>query len=146
MHLVLLADKKRAIIFTMVNGAMGDVKELVINDVPQKVKHGENAWDAQDKINRHIEDHLHRHLQIVAKEMEEFSKDKKIDQIVLGGHKALFAKIIKHLPLHIRKKISGTFVSELKIPVSQIARHARLVIDKLEEEKELKKLEARLAH
>ena len=103
-YLVLLVDRKRARMFTMSNGVVEADEELIINDVPQKVKHGDDTWDAQNKIFRHIEDHLHRHLTLIAQNTASYAKKNNINRVIIGSHKPLFSKIKKHLPYPLNKK------------------------------------------
>jgi hypothetical protein len=65
---------------------------LIIHDksVPQNVKgRSIETPHAQrdDKIQRHIQDHLHRHYSLIAEKVSHFIKDKEITAIILGGHK-----------------------------------------------------------
>lgn len=130
----------------LLEGAVKYSKEFFNDTMPQNVKHGENTWDAQDKIFRHREDHLHRHLLYVAEKTSEFVKEYKIRHVLLGGHKDLFPKVKKHLPKDVQKKVIGTFVTELTIPLPALAKHAKMVIEELHEQEIVKKLEARLAN
>lgn len=118
--------------FILRKGVVKQDEEIIIDNVPQKVKHGDDTWDAQDKIFRHIEDHLHRHLKLVAQKVSSFVKKKRIDGIVIGGHKPLFAKIEKHLQYPLSRKVKGTFVTELKAPFGQILKRAKHAIKEIE--------------
>ncbi len=131
-YMVLLADRKNARMFTLTGGAVGQVKECKEGYVPQKVKHGDDTWDAPDKIFRHIEDHLHRHLSHVAQTADTFAKENQISSLIIGSHKPLFPKIEKHLSAPLRKKIKGTFVTELKAPFNTILARAIHCRDQIE--------------
>ena len=131
-YMVLLADRKRAQMFMLSNGVVGYSKEFINEHVPQKVKHGDDTWDAQDKIMRHIEDHLHRHLQHVAKVADTFAKKNHISGLIIGGHKELFGKIRKHLSYPLNKKMKGTFVTELKAPFNEVLKRAKATIGAIE--------------
>ncbi|OGH20761.1 MAG: hypothetical protein A3D74_05550 [Candidatus Levybacteria bacterium RIFCSPHIGHO2_02_FULL_37_13] len=119
-YLVLLADRKRARLFTVHLGKIEEHEDIVNGFVPQKVKHGDDTWDAQDKILRHIEDHLHRHLKLIAQSVDDFVKQKRIEFIILGGHKEFFNKIKKHLPKRLAKKVLGELVTEINIPLNDV--------------------------
>lgn len=135
-YMILLADRKRAKIFTLIDGAVEGLERLVDGHVPQKVKHGSNTWDAQDKIMRHIEDHLHRHLELVARHAISYAKKNGISKIIIGSHKPLLAKVKKHFPNPFSRRIKGEFVTELKGPFNEVVRRARLCISTLEAKKE----------
>lgn len=144
--MVLLADRKRARMFTLLDGVVKKSEEHIYDDVPQKVRHGDDTWDAQDKIFRHIEDHLHRHLTVVALNASVFAKENNINGIIIGGHKQLFTKIKSHLQYPLNKKIKGTFVTELKAPFGEIIERAKNCILQLENDDEIKRYEKSLIH
>ena len=131
-YLVLLADREKIKIFTVRLGKIEEQKEIYDGQVPQKVKHGDNTWDAQDKIFRHIEDHLNRHLKLIAGAAEGFVKNNGISFIIIGGHKEMFPKIKRHLPYPLNKMVIGEFVTELNIPLNEILKKSKLVAEKLE--------------
>lgn len=135
-YMVLLADRKRAKMFTLVDGMVGRKEEFRNGHVPQKVKHGDDTWDAPDKIFRHIEDHLHRHLTLVGQHAFNFSKGDHIAGVIIGSHKPLFSKIEKHLPYPLSRKVKGRFVTELKAPFNEILKRAKRLIDQIEKGKD----------
>lgn len=143
-YLVLAVDRQKALLFAMVDGIVESNAVVLSNSVPQKVKHGDDTWDAQDKIFRHIEDHLHRHLEKVAKKTTEFAKKNRVSGILIGGHKPLFAKVEKHIPYPFSKKIKGTFVTELKIPQNDIIKKAVKKLERLERLAENERLQKAL--
>lgn len=131
--MVLLVDRKRAVMFSLFEGLVDNVKEVKSDDVPKKVKHGDDTWDAQDKINRHIEDHLHRHLIHVSKQLSSFAEKNKINTILIGSHKNLFSKIIEQLPYPYRNKVKGTFTTELKAPFNEVLLKAEQAMQNIKE-------------
>lgn len=131
-YLVLLVDRVRAEFFTLLDGSVGSHEILKRDQVPQRVKHGNNIWDAQDKIMRHIENHLHRHLQNVSRAVSTFAKKNRIHGILIGSHKPLFQKIEKHLAYPFNRKIKGRFVTELKGPFNEVLRRAKKSISQVE--------------
>lgn len=131
-YLVLLIDRKQVKYFTLSNGVVGASSEFVDGQVPQKVKHGDDTWDAQDKIFRHIEDHLHRHFLLVFKAVKSFLRENHVNAILIGSHKPLFSKIEKHIPYPLNLKIEGKFVTELKGPFNEVLKRAKRVISQIE--------------
>jgi hypothetical protein len=143
-YLILLVDREHARFYLISNGHFIEEKELEKDHVPQKVKHGDDTWDAQDKIFRHIEVHLHKHLQRVVEEAANFIKGKNVTGVLIGGHKPLFTKVTHHLPTQLSKKVIGTFVTELKINKEMILKNAQKEIDKIETLNEENKLQQAL--
>lgn len=145
-YMVLLVDRNRANMFTLLDGVVGKKEVLTDDDTPQKVKHGDDTWDSEDKIFRHIEDHLHRHLQKVGKHAFTFAKENRTAGLIIGGHKPLFSKVEKNLPAALSKKVTGTFVTELKAPFGEILKRAKKCIDRIEREEEIKRYEDHFIH
>lgn len=144
--MILLVDRKRSKMFTLVNGLVMKNEEFKFSDTPRKVRHGDDTWDAQDKIYRHIEDHVHRHLASIAESATIFAKQNHVSGIIIGGHKPLFSKIVNHLKYPLNKKVKGTFVTELKAPFDEIVKRAIDKISKLEIDEEIKRYEKSLAN
>ena len=120
-YLVILADREKMRFFTIHLGKIEETKEIIDDQVPQRVKAHTINLGRTDKIMRHIEYHLNEHLKLVAKEAKNFVKGKKIDLVVIGGHKEMLHKIRKHLLYPLNKKVLGEFVTELNIPLSKIS-------------------------
>lgn len=130
--MVMLVDRKRALLFTILNGHVQRRKEFVDGHVPQNVKHGDDTWDAQDKIFRHIQNHLHWHLNLIAKKAVVFAGNDSIYGVIIGSHKPLFSNIVKHIPYPLSRKVKGTFVTAFKVPFGEIIKRAEHCIDKIE--------------
>jgi len=114
-YLVLLIDKKHTKFFILRGQSVERIVEKRAHEhIPQKVKHGDDTWDATDKIFRHIQVHLHRYLQNTMKEVTTFVGNEHVDGVFIGSHKALFPKIKEHLPQKLQKKVVGCIVLDLK--------------------------------
>lgn len=119
-YLILLADRKKAIFLIVNRGKIEERKDIINDNVPQNVKAKKIDWGRDDKIFRHIEQHLHYHLQFIAREALEFAKGRKIKFLLLGGHEELIPKMRKHLLYPLNKIVKGGFITELKIPQDRI--------------------------
>ncbi len=119
-YLVLLADREKARLFTVHLGEIREHRDIFNGVVPQKVRAGDDAWDQQNKIFRHIEDHLHRNLQLITRATDDFVKNNPVSFVIIGGHKEMIPKIKKHLKYPLSKMILGEFVTELNIPLNEI--------------------------
>ena len=144
-YMILLVDRQKAKIFTISDGIVGQKEEFVNHEVPQRV-HANNIhfYGRSDKIARHIEEHLHRHLLLVAQKAAQFAKQNHISGLIIGGHKPLFKKIEKHLLYPLNKKVKGKFVTELKTPFNNILKKVRQYILNLENHEEVMRYEAYL--
>ncbi|MCL4417156.1 MAG: hypothetical protein M1365_10730 [Actinobacteria bacterium] len=127
-YLVLLADREKARLFTVHLGKIAEQKDFFNKgEVPQNVKAKKIDYGREDKIFRHIEQHLHYHLQMIAKKTREFIQGKNIRFIILGGHKEMLPKIKKHLLYPANKMVKGKFVTELNIPLADILKHSKKI-------------------
>lgn len=115
-YLVLLIDREKARFFTVFMGKAEEAYDYLSTDVPQRVKAKKIDWGRYDKIPRHIEDHLHRHLKIISQLTRIFVEGRKIQYIILGSHKELLPKIKAHFKYPLNKMIKGEFITELKGP------------------------------
>lgn len=130
-YFVLLADREKARLFTVHLGRIEEHLDFLDESVPQRVKQIHEAWARGNKITRHIEDHLHRHLKLITQKTKEFAKHKDIRFLILGGHRNLFNKIKELLPKDLRDKVYGTFVTELNIPVNDVFLHSKKIAERI---------------
>ncbi|MDO8583038.1 MAG: hypothetical protein Q7R51_00725 [bacterium] len=115
-YLFVIADRKFAKILTFLDGVLESHTEILDSSVPQDVKSNkEENYARNNKIIRHIEDHIHRHLQLISKKVDEFVGVKPVHGVFIGGHKELLHLIKKHLNPNLRKKIVGEFIAPLKV-------------------------------
>jgi len=119
-YLVLLVDRAKARMFTVHLGEIEEHKDIFNGKVPQRVKAKKTDYGRDDKIPRHIEDDLRRHLELLASEAKEFLKGKKSHFIILGSHKEMLPKIKQTLPYPLNKMVAGEFVTELNVPLSRV--------------------------
>lgn len=130
-YVIVVADREKAELFSIVRGAVEDYRHVFDPSVPQNVKSNkENFYARNDIIARHIQDHLHRHLQLIAESLADLLDGKPVQGVMIGGHKTLFADIKKHLPESLQDRIIGEFVTELNIPKDQIILHAQNALEK----------------
>ncbi len=134
-YLVLLADREKARLFTVSFGKIKKQKEISDPQVPQKVKHGDDTWDQQGKIMRHIEDHLHRHLKLITQEVYGFVKDFPVKFIIVGGHKEIIPKIKKNLTYPLNKIVQGEFIIDLNTPLNDIFLKSKKIASHINEKK-----------
>lgn len=144
-YLVILADRKRAHLILVKNGKVVLYEKLPTDLAPRKVKHGQNDWDAPDKILRKRNGLLDIHLENISKSAIEFTKNIRIDGVVFGGHQDLHHKIAETLTYPLKNKFIGFFITELKIPQNQLTEKALQRILELEKEKEEKKIQEALS-
>lgn len=130
-YLVLLVDREKARLFTVHLGKIEEHKDIINGEVPQNVKAKKIDYGRDDIIFRHIQQHLHRHLQNIAGKTRDFTKGKNIHFIILGGHIEMIPRIKKHLPYPLNKMVLGEFITELNIPLNEVLLHSKKVATRI---------------
>lgn len=120
-YLVILADRKKTRFFTIFLGDFENQgEELVAEDVPQKVK---AEGYRPGKIQRHIKDHLRKHLKNVGDKAMDYliaNRINQLDGIFIGTHQELFSEIKDNLPRKLKHKVSGEFVTDVNKPLAEV--------------------------
>jgi peptide chain release factor subunit 1 len=133
----LLVDRTRARIFEIFMGEIEEQSEIY-DEVPAKVR--EAGWYglSEKRIQRHIEDHLYRHLKGVVDRTLIHFREKRFDWLLLGGHPEILSEMEKSLHSFLKQKLRRTFRADITI-------HQKDVLNKtIELEREIKKEEDRV--
>lgn len=121
-YMVLLVDREKARMFTVEQGEIAEQSEFSSNYVPQNKQATGRDGNAgrSDIMTRHTNELLKRHIDNACKAASKFASTKDIDFLIIGGHSEIFAKVAKSLPLNLRDKLAGSFVTEINIPLNDI--------------------------
>ncbi len=132
-YLFIVADLKKAFLYLFNNGNLATTRKIMDPTVNKKIKSNSGELSGRNtKLDHKIDNQIHRHLQLIAKEATILVSGKKINGIFIGGHKTLFNKIEKELPTALQKMIRGEFVTELNIPEEELISHcSRTLLDYL---------------
>jgi peptide chain release factor subunit 1 len=117
-YCVLVADSRKARIFSLFLGEMEEHSEIFLEDeVPDRVRvnlsmtgtsTGVKGGLGDERIQRHIEDHVNRHLKHVADKSFDFIKDKGFTRVILGStEEKILPRLRDHLHSYIRERIAG---------------------------------------
>jgi peptide chain release factor subunit 1 len=98
-----LVDRERARIFLSSLGEIEEVSRL-LDDVPGQ--HDQGGW-AQARLQRHIEDHVQRHLKHVAETLLRIQRSRPFDHLVLAGPEESVAEFERDLHDYARRRILG---------------------------------------
>jgi peptide chain release factor subunit 1 len=98
-----LVDRERARIFMSSLGEIEEVSRL-LDDVPGR--HDQGGW-AQARLQRHIEDHVQRHLKHVADILLRIQRRRPFDHLVLAGPEEAVAALEQDLHDYARRRILG---------------------------------------
>lgn len=98
-----LVDRERARIFLSSLDEIEEVSRL-LDDVPGR--HDQGGW-AQARLQRHIEDHVQRHLKHVANVLLRIQRRRPFDHLVLAGPEETVAELERDLHDYSRRKVLG---------------------------------------
>lgn len=108
-----LVDRERARIFLSSLGEIEEVSRL-LDDVPGQ--HDQGGW-AQARHQRHIEDHVQRHLKHVADTLLRIQRRRPFDHLVLAGPEEAVAELERELHDYARQRILG----RMSLPITASA-------------------------
>lgn len=114
-YLVVLADRSRGRFFTIYLGNFEDEAVIINHESLHKAK----VYDI-DHVDQHIRDHLYKHLLNVGLKALEFTRNKRIDGVLIGGHKELIKQIWNCLPKVLKGKTIGEFNTEINLPLGDL--------------------------
>lgn len=145
-YIVLLIDREKARLFSVYLGEIQEYTEVFDGIVPQNVRANErDFYGRSDKIFRHIQDHLHRHVAIIANSLSEFIKKNGGNFLLIGGHKELLAMVKNELPDSVQKMVVAEFVTSVNIPLQKVLLQSKAVAEKIEQNEEESRLQSALA-
>lgn len=133
-YCVLVTDARKARIFSLYLGEFEEDKNVFNGDVPSKVSVGRGVrvggpgvWGGTGelRIQRHIEDHVHRHLKRVAEQTFDFFMQKKCDLLIIAGPEDKTIPYLKdHLHSYVRERLAGEFHARPDMPLVQLKERA----------------------
>lgn len=105
-----IADRERARILI---SSLGEIEEVshVLDEVPGR--HDQGGW-AQARLQRHIEDHVQRHLKRVADTLFRIHEGRRFDHLVLAGSEQTVAELERELHDYVRRAI----LERVSLPMS----------------------------
>lgn len=130
---VVVTDKAKARIFTVYLGEITERSEI-LDIVPGWHKQG--GWAAA-RFQRHIEDHVNRHLKHVADTVFEFHKAEGFGRLVIGGSQEIRARLYPILHSYLQRIIAGNINVDVASSTDEILKAA----GKIEAEVEAKRSE-----
>jgi peptide chain release factor subunit 1 len=98
-----LVDRGRARIFLSSLGEIEEVSRL-LDEVPGQ--HDQGGW-AQARLQRHIEDHVQRHLKHVADTLLRIQRRRPFEHLVLAGPEEAVGELERDLHDYARRRILG---------------------------------------
>ncbi|MDI6894075.1 MAG: Vms1/Ankzf1 family peptidyl-tRNA hydrolase [Bacillota bacterium] len=107
--------------FLTAGGGQAREVETLASDVPSRVRRSGWAGLKGRRIERHIDDHVQRHLKEVAGRAQALAEEHDCDYVVVGGNPALSQQLLHGLASPWRERVLGT------LPLAAAARPAQVL-------------------
>jgi peptide chain release factor subunit 1 len=127
-YCVVVADREKARLFTMYLGKITEGGDL-FDVVPGWHKQG--GW-AQARFQRHIDDHVNRHLKNVADAIFQFYKAEGFGHLIIGGPPEVRTRLSRILHSYLQKLIAGSIAVDVMANPDEILRVAREIEEETE--------------
>ncbi len=147
-YCVVVCDSRKARIFSLYLGTIEESSEAFLEDnVPDGVRVKQSmtaggggtiqAGLGDKRIERHIQDHVHRHLKRVADKTLEFFKKKRFTRLMLAGPEDKTLPWLKdHLHSYLRQRLATEFSAHPDNHISEIREKAVEAAQQWEREQE----------
>jgi peptide subunit release factor 1 (eRF1) len=104
---VALVERDRARIFCGDESALEEIVDERDTDVPGR--HDQGGWS-----QRHIEDHVDRHLSDIAGRLLDLYKEGRVERLVIGCTEELLPRVLDHLHSYLRERFAGRIEVDVK--------------------------------
>jgi len=127
-----LVDREKARIF---QARMGRIREEtgVFDDVPGR--HDQGGW-SQARYQRHIEDHVGRHLRHVGEELFRYFKRQGFDHLILAGPDEVVAEFEPDLHDYLKRRIVARIALPVGTSASEVLERSLQVEEEMEARRE----------
>lgn len=122
-YLVIVAYKTKGRFFTIHLGNFEDQGEEVVDSFILKRVRAQNGA----KFGRYMNEHFYQHIKHVIDEAQLYLSKKhikKIDGVIVGGHKEHLNRIKEFLPKQLQEKVIGRFIAEPDLPIGDLTHKA----------------------
>jgi peptide chain release factor subunit 1 len=127
-----LVDREKARVLISSLGEIEEVSHL-LDEVPGR--HDQGGW-AQARLQRHVEDHVLRHLKHVADVLLHVQQRQGFDHLVLAGAEETLAELEKELHDYVRRRILAHVSMPVTAPADQVLDRAVALESELEQRRE----------
>ncbi len=142
---VVLADKKRARVFTVCLGEITEHTDLVSETTSRTQTTGTDHWWSQKRFQRHHQQEVTWHARRVVEALLDLSLRSTFDRLVVAGPPEATGQIVRLLP----RRLQGRVVATLNLPVAaaehEVLRRVLELQESVEREQERGLVEGLLA-
>lgn len=127
-----LVDREKARVLI---SSLGEIEEIshLLDEVPGR--HDQGGW-AQARLQRHVEDHVQRHLKHVAGVLLQVQQRRGFDHLVLAGAEETLGELEKELHDYVRRRILARVSMPVTAPAEQVLGRALALERELEQRRE----------
>ena len=133
---VLVADRERARLLYVHQGRVEEGGQIH-DDVPGR--HDQGGW-SQSRYQRHIEDHVQRHLKHTAQIVLRASERDPFDHLILAGAEELVAELERELHDYVVRKVLHRIVLPITVPADEVRERVLAIEAELEARREAEAL------
>jgi len=141
-YVVVLISRDKARIFEYYMAELVEITKI-LDEVPGKVRIAGWYGLAERRIERNIEDKVHRHFKHVADTVMDYSQQNEPDYFILGGRKETVPEFERHLHTDIQKRIVARIEIDPEAREADVRDAIQQAVEQFEEE-EKKRLLNRL--
>jgi peptide chain release factor subunit 1 len=127
-----IVDREKARVFVTEQGRTEEILDL-LDDVPGR--HDQGGW-AQARLQRHIEDHVQRHLKRVAEALLRRYQDRPFGRLVLAGPEEVVAELERELHDYVARAIVDRASFSMTSSADDVHEQAAALEQRLEEDRE----------
>ncbi len=111
---IVLADQKRARLFTVFMGEIEEHKDLISQIPPRPESPSADKLRSQPRMQRRHDESVSSHVKFVAGEFGKLMEQLEVDRLIVGGNVGVASELARALP----KRLRGRLVEVLPIPVT----------------------------
>ncbi|HEX6261376.1 MAG TPA: Vms1/Ankzf1 family peptidyl-tRNA hydrolase [Actinomycetota bacterium] len=134
---VLVADREHAKLLYVRQDLVEELKEIH-DDVPGR--HEQGGW-SQARFQRHIEDHVLRHLKHTAQVALRAAQRRPFDHLILAGSEELVAELERELHDYVARKVLDRIVLPITVSAHEVRERVSAIEAELESRRESEALE-----
>lgn len=135
--LVVVADREAARLFQVQQDHVEELGEIH-DDVPGR--HEQGGW-SQARFQRHIEDHVQRHLKHTAQAVLRASQRRSFDHLILAGAEELVAELERELHDYVARKVLERLVLPITVSAGKVRARVAAIEAELESRREAEALD-----
>ncbi len=130
-YFVILVSRDKARLFEYYMAELIEHSQI-LDEVPGKVRIAGWYGLAERRIERNIEDKVHRHFKHVADAVHEYDRDNEPDYFIIGGRKDILPEFEGHLHTTIQDRIVARIQIDPEAPTPEVLKQVEKAVEEFE--------------